>query len=110
MIIVMDFLSAIGGQHAAGNNVANTAHLAGALFAFIYWKQGWNLGQLVSGIRLPRRRPRLRIHEPSTAERNLNQKVDAILEKISREGKDSLTREERRTLEDASRRYQRRRS
>ena len=35
--------------------------------------------------------------------------VPISLEKINREGQDSLTREERRTLEKASRRYQQKR-
>jgi ribosome maturation protein Sdo1 len=35
--------------------------------------------------------------------------VDRILAKISREGESSLTREERRTLQNASKQYQKRR-
>jgi hypothetical protein len=56
-----------------------------------------------------RLRPRLRIHDPEEASRDLNDQVDAILEKISQQGEASLTKKERRTLEDASKRYQRRR-
>ena len=52
---------------------------------------------------------RLRIHNPSGDGRDLSEKVDEILQKISREGEASLTKQERRTLEEASRRYQRRR-
>jgi hypothetical protein len=39
----------------------------------------------------------------------LSAQVDAILEKISREGEGSLSRSERRTLEEASRKYQQKR-
>ncbi len=47
--------------------------------------------------------------EVSRKEENLNRRVDEILAKISSSGEASLTREERRILEDASRRYQQRR-
>jgi hypothetical protein len=55
-------------------------------------------------------RPKLRIHDPDKEAQDLGQQVDAILEKIHREGEASLTKKERKTLEEASRRYQRRRS
>jgi hypothetical protein len=56
-----------------------------------------------------RRAAKLRLHDPEAEERQLARQVDAILEKISRDGESSLTKHERRTLEQASRRYQRRR-
>jgi membrane associated rhomboid family serine protease len=92
--------------------IAYEAHLAGALFAFIYYKTGWNLGRLIpDGFSLSRwrSRPKLKIHKPTSGERDLTQEVDRILEKISAQGESSLTSAERRTLEEASRRYQQRR-
>jgi membrane associated rhomboid family serine protease len=95
-----------------GVQVANIAHLAGAAFAFVYFRTRINLGRFV-----PSRlgewknaiiRPKLRIHDPDKEARDLNRQVDAILEKISREGEGSLTKKERKTLEEASRRYQQR--
>jgi membrane associated rhomboid family serine protease len=92
--------------------VAHVAHLGGAAFGFVYFRSGLNIGRLVpqrlsmSALRL---RPRLKIHNPDEEERKLSQHVDRILEKISREGEASLSKGERRTLEEASRRYQRRR-
>ncbi|HET6882335.1 MAG TPA: rhomboid family intramembrane serine protease [Pirellulales bacterium] len=91
--------------------VAHEVPLAGAAFAYLYYTTGWHLGRW-----LPRRfslgalkpRPKLRVHEPQPEE-SLSDQVDRILEKISREGESSLTAQERRTLEDASRRYQQRR-
>jgi hypothetical protein len=53
--------------------------------------------------------PKLRVHDPDEASRDLSDQVDAILAKISQQGEASLTRKERRTLEEASKRYQRRR-
>lgn len=102
-------------SHAVGGGVAYEAHLSGALFGFIYYQSGINLGRYLPSWRLPRlgTRPRLRVHDPqadTTRAQSLDQRVDALLDKVGREGIDSLSTEERRLLEDASRRYQRRRS
>ena len=43
---------------------------------------------------------------PDDDDLSLNKEVDAVLEKISRHGEESLTNKERRILERASRRYQ----
>jgi membrane associated rhomboid family serine protease len=94
------------------DNVAHVAHLGGAGFAWLYVRQRLNLGRWVPGDAikaLVRRSPKLRIHNPDPGAKDLNKQVDAILEKISREGEASLTRQERKTLEEASRQYQRRR-
>lgn len=100
------------------DHVAYVAHLAGAAFAFTYFRLHWNLGRLFSvPAWFPRwRRPQLRIHmpteeatDPDVTESDLSRQVDEILEKIHRQGESSLTRKERRVLEVASRQYQRRR-
>ena len=100
---------------AGGNVVANVAHLAGAAFGFLYFQSGRRLGEFIP-TRLAdvgqwfRLRPRLRVHDPRKDDRDTaDHDVDAILEKISRQGEASLTKRERRALEEASRRYQRRR-
>jgi membrane associated rhomboid family serine protease len=112
LYVLTDLLGALNPQ---GSNVANVAHLGGAAFGFAYFRSGINLGRLIpsrwselSGS-LFRFRPKLRIHDPERDARDLNAQVDEILAKIHREGEGSLTRKERRTLEEASRRYQRRR-
>jgi hypothetical protein len=101
-----------GALNPQGENIAFTAHLAGAAFAFCYFRFGWNLTRLTenwfSWLKL-RRRPRLRVHDPDREESGLSKEVDRILAKIHREGEDSLTRRERRTLENASQEYKRRR-
>jgi hypothetical protein len=56
-----------------------------------------------------RPKPRLRVHSAEDEEEDLARRLDRILEKINREGQDSLTKDERRTLERASRRYQQKR-
>jgi membrane associated rhomboid family serine protease len=111
--IVGDLLGLMGflGTNQDGPQVANIAHLTGVAFAYAYYRGKLNLGRLIPA-RLsdlkPRFRPKLRIHDPETKSRDLSREVDAILEKISREGEGSLTRKERKTLEEASRQYQRR--
>lgn len=94
--------------------VAHAAHLGGALYGFVFYKTGWTLFSLVPGKLfkhgIPARRPKLKLHSPEQDDASLGERVDEILEKISREGEASLTKEERRVLEDASRRYQKRRN
>jgi hypothetical protein len=109
--LIMEFSALSRERH---DFVAHTAHLGGALFGFIFYKTGWTLFSLAPGHLLKRgvggRRPKLRLHAPEQDDDLLNERVDQILEKISREGEASLTKDERRVLEDASRRYQKRRS
>jgi len=111
LYLISDLLSFF--QLKSGNpTTAYSAHLAGAAFAFVYFRSGWNLGRLVperlslSSLKL---KPKLRIHDPESDERELSRQVDRILEKIHRDGEASLTKKERKTLEEASRRYQRKR-
>jgi hypothetical protein len=92
-------------------NVAFTAHLGGALFALLYFQSGIRLERfLPSGSMLQhlQPKPKLRVHDPESAE-DAEEAVDEILKKIQAEGRDSLTRRERKILEEASREYQKRR-
>ncbi len=121
LLVVMDALGALGWSNDPdGLNVAYTVHLAGAAFAFLYYRFRWNLGTLVpSSFSLAwfKPRPRLRVHDPDSDDedreaadhRALSEEVDRILEKIHQQGESSLTRRERRILESASRQYQQRR-
>jgi len=90
--------------------VAHSVHLAGAAFAAAYFYGKWNLALLVPSTLLKKlKAPRLRVHTPDEEDtRDLNVRVDEILDKINRQGEASLTKKERLTLEQASKRYQRR--
>jgi membrane associated rhomboid family serine protease len=93
-------------------HIAYGAHLAGAFFGYLYFKSGIHFGRFVPSRfswSMFKPRPKLRVHDPNAAEPSLDRKVDEILRKIQAEGSDSLTPAERRTMEEASRRYQRRR-
>ncbi len=106
-----DLLFAI--RNNPDDNVAYTAHIGGALFALIYYKAGWRLSNwLPSRLKLPKLggRPPLRVHDPADdADDATDDVVDNILRKIREHGQDSLTGQERRILEEASREYQKRR-
>jgi membrane associated rhomboid family serine protease len=103
--IGLDILGALDPQ---SERIAYSAHLAGALFGFLYFKTRWHLGRLIpSGRFLSKLRgPRLRVHGSDDGEQDLERKIDRILEKINRSGIDSLTSQERRELEKHSRRMQ----
>ena len=106
----MDMFGASGHM---GDHVAYTAHLGGALFAFVYFRMGRRLsGWLPKGLKMPKlgRRPSLGVLDPAEDEDDsTDEMVDNILRKIREHGQDSLTRGERRILEEASREYQKRR-
>lgn len=100
------------GAISRSGNVAFTAHLAGALFGYLFYRTGFNpLAKLLDGASAPkiRRGPKLRVHTPDETDAEDESEVDRILRKISEQGQDSLTRRERRTLEQASERMKHRR-
>lgn len=113
----------MGAVNRSGN-VAYTAHLGGAFFGFLYFRYGWRLSPLLPGWlggsgsggslkSLLKRKPKLRVHRDEEEEAprrdSAEERVDEILRKIQAQGQASLTREEQRILEQASRRYKRRR-
>lgn len=109
LLIVMDLYTTIAVQDS---NVAASAHLAGAAFAFIYFKLHWNFSVLTAGISSrwkSRNRPKLKIHDPDTKKAKLDDQADAVLDKLHREGEESLNRRERKILEEYSRRVRDRR-
>ena len=117
-VVLTDAWGALGAMQRGGTQalqIAFYAHLGGTAFAFLYFYYGWSLTRLTSGwpsLTRLRRRPRLRVHTPDPPkgeDSELSQEVDRILEKIHREGEASLSRKERRTLENASRQYQKKR-
>lgn len=122
------------GAVSRSGNVAYTAHLGGALFGYFYFRYSMRLssylpswlggggpgfgpgagGAAGGGLAsLFKRKPKLRVHRDDEADSPAinpgDERVDEILRKIQAQGQDSLTREEQRILERASRRYQQRR-
>ncbi len=93
---------------SSGENVAHLAHLGGAAFGYIYIKHlgygttpRWLLGLERFGSSLSWRRRKESKARYETSEDFIRQEVDPILDKIAREGMQSLTRRERKILESA---------
>jgi membrane associated rhomboid family serine protease len=115
IIIAGDAFGLIGASQS-DRNIAFDVHLVGVLFASGYYWFGWNLGHWTpsrfrAGFSWPavRRGPKLRVHDPEDKIQRQDEEADRILEKVSRQGIDSLTSRERRILEDYSRRMRQRR-
>lgn len=119
------FTESVSSRNAFKTPTAVAAHLAGALFGFLYYRYQWRISRLSGGIRLKlpslRRRPQLRVYRGERVEEpvavgpreivdeHLEAKLDSILAKIQAHGKDSLTEEEREILLRASEIYKKRR-
>jgi membrane associated rhomboid family serine protease len=107
LIGVIALLSDIGNSISSQSTIAGEAHLAGAAFAALYFYRGWNLDWL-DWTGWFQRRSKLRVHRPQDDYQALQEQVDLILEKISREGEASLTRRERKKLEQLSKKIRER--
>jgi membrane associated rhomboid family serine protease len=128
--VALGFYSFLGGfgqrEGMAGYAAAVAAvSLAAAAFAALYYQRQWRISTWWPDVRSWKRRlrqPRLRVYheeEPPTPvtvaaaaprdDEQLEAKMDAILEKISRTGKESLTENERQLLLRASEVFKRRR-
>jgi membrane associated rhomboid family serine protease len=111
LAILLVGIDVVGAIDRSGT-VACTAHLGGAAFGFLYYRWGLRLERWLpnqSWFKGLRRRPKLRVVDPDAADRDTTDaRVDEILKKIQQYGQDSLTRGERRILEQASREYQKR--
>lgn len=132
LLVARDAFEFLGGGERSGTAVQ--VHLAGAAFGFLYYHFQWRLTGWWPGFGRGWRRltrPKLRVYaepdddrEPAGVgaptpvlpvahsaldDEQLEAKVDAILEKISRVGKDNITDSERAVLLRASERIRRRR-
>jgi len=92
--------------------VAHAGHLGGLLFGYVYWQLGLRLEAPLdwfrrrSGRPVRKPRPRPEPASPPPAQRDaFDDQVDEVLRKISEQGKDSLTEQERDILVKASEKY-----
>jgi membrane associated rhomboid family serine protease len=107
IIVVYDAFGAI----KRSGNVAFTAHLGGAAFAYLYFRWGGRLANWLPSENAWKRLkpgPKLRVHDPEK-EDELDRRVNEILTKINDHGEASLTRSERKFMQKASQEYQKRR-
>jgi membrane associated rhomboid family serine protease len=123
--VALDVIGALG--HRSGEHIAFAAHLGGAAFGFLYFKYQWRILNLLPSGRqwkLSRPQPRLRVYreerepEPAPVEVNaarplpdsqLEAELDAVLAKVARHGKSSLSEREQQVLLRASEIYRQRR-
>lgn len=92
LIIGIDVLGAIG----AYGSVAHSAHLGGALFAWLFARYGQRAERYLQGVERRERQRQARRRDEA------EKKLDDILAKITREGFDSLTSRERKFLQEQS--------
>jgi membrane associated rhomboid family serine protease len=96
------------GEWKSESNVAYDVHLAGIVFALVYYRFGWNLGRWIPSVSLRKgwmkHRPKLKLHDPESRYNNLDTEADVVLDKVNRSGIESLNAKERRVLEEYSRR------
>jgi membrane associated rhomboid family serine protease len=114
ILIVVNLLGVRSDVRGGDVQIAYNVHLVGAAYAFVFFKTQWALGNWFRGgwtpkIRWPGRRPKLKVHDPESRQRGLEEQADAVLEKLHRYGQESLTVRERRILEEYSRRMQQKR-
>ncbi|MEO3405177.1 rhomboid family intramembrane serine protease [Mucilaginibacter sp. CAU 1740] len=101
-ILVLDFLGIAGGN--AGGEIA---HLGGALMGFIYIKQLQKGHDWIGGIaKLFKAKPKLKVVSNNFGKNSSDyprqDEIDRILDKISQSGYNSLNKQERETLSQAS--------
>jgi len=117
LAVLYALVDVFGVINPGGDSVAHVAHLGGAAFGVAYKYFGWNLTRNFDSklksfkLKQSARQKKLRVYsEPDSniSKAKLDEKVDAILEKISREGEASLTDQERALLKEASTKYKKR--
>lgn len=115
-LFVVSLMEATGG---GGGNIAHFAHLGGLVTGFLYLRSDWRPGRgntrRKTRVKIRRMAPvpgsesskraspgQTREHNEGVADEAVLDEVDRILDKISASGITSLTPEERRTLDDVS--------
>ena len=100
----IEFLSGLGSRTmGSGSNIAHFAHLGGMLIGFLYIiirRQGWTLKQWTGKLQPVKKNPRqAAIHHINERDKPVpEEEIDAILDKISSKGYESLSNEEKRKL------------
>jgi membrane associated rhomboid family serine protease len=108
-LAIMQVLLDVVGLAGGSRGVANSAHLGGAAFGFLYYRNGWRVTSWLPSFRLrwprwPRRKAAVRIYKPDEEGPGIisEETVDRLLQKIHEHGEASLTDEERALLVAAS--------
>lgn len=105
LVILFGVLELAASWSHTSDGIGHLAHLGGMVFGYLYLKRehfSYLAADFLQGTK-KRREGQKRLREEQ--DREMERKVDEILQKISREGKESLTQEEKDLLEWASKRY-----
>lgn len=119
---VVPLLRQLSGN-ATNDGIAHAAHLGGWIYGYLYFRFGMRLSSRLPDMSLAgvkrwfSSRPRLKVHRPDESPHSsgeaipaeVEERLDQLLAKIGEQGEASLTAEERRFLEETSRRYRNRR-
>jgi hypothetical protein len=115
--VLVSFMNAFGG---AGGGVAHFAHLGGFAAGLLYLKTDWRASQAIGNMGKAARARRFAIvpredreeatssvrqGSDDTAEKTTLDAVDRVLDKISAEGMASLTEQERKLLDQVSKKH-----
>lgn len=120
LIIVFALIELWASQHYTESGIANFAHLGGMLVGYLYIRWQGDVQTFTEWVKGRFRRERMKIRVFGKKEKGWDgsghggghdpredEYIDQVLDKISREGIDSLTEEEKEILDRASRRYRR---
>ncbi|NTU59410.1 MAG: rhomboid family intramembrane serine protease [Chlorobiaceae bacterium] len=101
----IEFISGLGGRGmGSGSDIAHFAHLGGMIVGFVYiiiMRNEWSIGRLfrkISGAGRKKSGPQLWKGGDKKNDNASEAEIDAILDKISSRGYESLTAEEKRKL------------
>jgi len=103
--LVLAGINLLGAMSSPYNGIAYIAHLGGGVFGYLYLKNEFikrYFMYLDPNVVLARWRSN-QIQNKQLRDKEFNQTVDAILDKISKQGMESLTQKEKRILEAKSR-------
>ena len=114
LVILYDslpLLAELAGRPFPDDNIGHAAHLGGLVLGILYQRFDWRFLNWLPGRRSigrvkrsMRRDPPLKVHRPVEPDADFDRQIDALLEKVNREGEASLTAAERELLMEASRR------
>jgi membrane associated rhomboid family serine protease len=113
LVMIMFVFSLMNLVPRAGDNTAHFAHLAGIVAGWIYLKLDYRGGAAFKKLKRLVSRPRLTVVSTTPPESKPRSRrdersyddVDKVLDKISTHGMASLTPEEKKLLDDVSRKY-----
>lgn len=122
LVLILGAVSFFSAFSGASDGIAHFAHLGGLVVGYAYLKQGWRAEAWLGSVKKRVRRRKLSVVSGGAdglgdrgergrsgradEETQIQEAIDALLDKIKAHGLDSLTPEERRFLDEVSRRRQ----